>query len=129
MGVFENAKLSSAAAALLTSASWLLGGYDEALITLTIFIALDFITGVARAGKDRELTSNRLLLGLVKKLSFFALIILAVRLEMMIDAPLRELVIFFLIANEGLSILANLSSLGVPIPEALKNALESMRKA
>lgn len=45
-----------------------------------------------------------------------------------IPALCRSLVVCFYIANEGLSILENTGEAGVPIPTALKDALEQIRK-
>ena len=37
-------------------------------------------------------------------------------------------VIFFFLANEGLSVIENLGLMGLPMPEALKNAFLELRK-
>lgn len=41
---------------------------------------------------------------------------------------IRTLVIYYFVANEGLSIIENLSLAGVPIPKNLKKALKALRK-
>jgi phage-related holin len=41
---------------------------------------------------------------------------------------IRTLVIYYFVANEGLSIVENLSIAGIPIPKGLKNALKVIRK-
>ena len=38
----------------------------------------------------------------------------------------RTLVAYFYIANEGISLLENISNLGVPIPNKIKTALEQL---
>ncbi len=40
----------------------------------------------------------------------------------------RTLVLVFIIANEGISILGNISEMGVPIPEFLKKVFERLNK-
>ena len=40
----------------------------------------------------------------------------------------RTVVIYYFVANEGLSIIENLSIAGIPIPSSLKNALKVIRK-
>ena len=40
----------------------------------------------------------------------------------------RMLVLVFIIANEGISILGNISEMGVPIPEFLKKVFERLDK-
>ena len=44
------------------------------------------------------------------------------------DGLTRTAVMFFLIANDGLSMLENLSECGLPIPDVLKQTLETFRK-
>ena len=41
---------------------------------------------------------------------------------------IRNLVIYFFVANEGISILENWGAMGLPLPKAVKNALEKLRK-
>ena len=41
-------------------------------------------------------------------------------------APLRTAVIFFYIANEGVSMLENTTAIGLPVPKALKQALAQL---
>lgn len=43
------------------------------------------------------------------------------------NEAVRSAVIFFYIANEGLSILENAGELGLPLPAALKKSLEKMQ--
>ena len=41
---------------------------------------------------------------------------------------IRTLVIYYFVANEGLSIVENLAEAGIPIPKGLKSALKVIRK-
>jgi toxin secretion/phage lysis holin len=43
-------------------------------------------------------------------------------------SAIRTAVIFFYLSNEGISILENSAHLGLPIPKALKNVLETLSK-
>ncbi len=42
--------------------------------------------------------------------------------------PLRDAVIFFYLANEGLSLIENAVVIGLPVPEILKSKLLEFRK-
>jgi phage-related holin len=42
------------------------------------------------------------------------------------DTPLRSAMIFFYLSNEGLSIIENLGTLGVPIPRRLKRLVAEL---
>ena len=109
----------------------LLGGYDKLINALITFVVIDYITGIARAFKEKKLNSYDGFMGIFKKILLFLVIVLAVVLDSLsiADEPLfRTVAIMFLIANEGLSIIENLASLDVPIPKIIKRALKSIRK-
>ncbi len=126
MGMFENLTVQSIVAIIGTAGVTLVGGADQLLITLLMFIALDFVFGLAHAASLRKLDTNKLLAGVIKKLGFLAVIVVAVRLQITLGVPVRDLAIFFLMANEGISLLEHLNALGVPIPKELSNMLGSL---
>ena len=69
--------------------------------------------------------------GLLKKVMIFVLVMVGTVVDMAIPAAnhaIRSAVIMFYIANEGLSILENAGQLGLPLPKALKNALEKIKE-
>lgn len=110
------------------SIAWLLGGWDVLLWTLTAFVILDYLTGLAKAWKQKELSSEIGFEGLVKKVMIFTLVIVANFLQQLIseNIPLREIVILFFISNEGISLLEN-AALFINIPDELRNALIQIR--
>lgn len=106
----------------------LLGGWDMALQVLVLFVALDYITGLAAAWYEKKLDSNVGMRGIAKKILLFVPVAVGYWLDIALGTEmLRSLAIFFYIANEGLSILENLSRAGVPIPAPLKAALEQLK--
>jgi toxin secretion/phage lysis holin len=40
---------------------------------------------------------------------------------------IRTLVLYYFVANEGLSIIENLGQAGLPIPKTIKNALKALK--
>lgn len=57
----------------------------------------------------------------------FILVAVGELLEKGVGIPaLREIIIMFFIANEGISIIENLIEIGLPIPENLKRALSDI---
>ena len=44
------------------------------------------------------------------------------------SGAIRTLIIYYFVANEGLSIIENLGEAGLPIPKILKNALKNLKK-
>lgn len=108
--------------------AYLLGGWDVLLWTLTAFIVLDYITGLIRAAKMKELSSEIGFWGLVRKIMIFVLVIVANLLQQLINEsiPLREIVIMFFISNEGISLLEN-ASIFIDVPNRLKDVLLQLR--
>lgn len=108
----------------------LLGGWDSALEILLIFVALDYITGIAAAYKSKTLSSSIGFEGIFKKGSIFLIVILAAQLDRITGnaaGVFRTATAFFFIANDGISILENVSEMGVKLPGLLAKALAKMR--
>lgn len=117
---------------LLTSVGiaigYFLGGFDIMMITLLVFIMIDYITGVMCAIINKKLSSKIGYKGIFKKLLIIILIGLVNLLGKSINIDgLRYVAISFYIANEGLSIIENASIIGVPIPQKIKDILKQLR--
>ena len=109
---------------------WYLGGASDFLYALVGFVAADYITGVLCAFVEHRLSSAVGARGIAKKVSIFVL----VGIGHLIDAyvlrdgeVLRTALIFFYIANEGISLIENAAALGLPVPAILRNALEKIK--
>jgi len=110
---------------------YFLGGLDGLMITLLVFIIIDYITGIFCAIQDKKLSSAVGFKGIAKKV----LILLLVGMSNILDihviksgSAARSAVTMFYLSNEGLSILENSAHLGLPVPEALKEILEQLHK-
>ena len=101
------------------------------MYALIAFVVIDYITGVIAAAVQKRLNSTVGFKGIAKKLGIFILVALGHIIDAQIlgdgDA-LRTAVIFFYLSNEGLSIIENAVAIGLPVPEALKNALAHLDK-
>ena len=114
----------------------LLGGWDTALITLVIFMAVDFITGIigAALGKSKHSWTGRLSskagwYGLAKKFCTLLIIVAAVRIDILIGTTyVRDATCIGFCVNELLSIVENTSLMGVPYPDAIKKAIDVLQK-
>lgn len=108
----------------------LLGGWDVALQVLVLFVVLDYITGLVAAYEEQNLNSRVGFRGIAKKILLFVPVAVAYWLDMLLGQEiLRNLAIFFYIANEGLSMMENLGRAGVPFPEQVQTALEQLKRA
>ena len=109
---------------------WFLGGLDGFMWALIVFVLVDYLTGVTAAAVKRELSSEIGAKGIAKKVFEFLLVGIANVLDKQIlqqGAALRTLVIFFYVANEGLSILENCTKIGLPVPKFLKKLLKQLK--
>ncbi len=118
-------------AALAGALSYLFGPWDAPIAILLCVVCLDYITGVINAAIHKTVSSAVGFSGLLKKVLIFVLVALAALLDKLVPATngaVRTAVCMFYIANEGLSILENAGSMGLPLPRALKSALEKLKK-
>ena len=102
---------------------------DGLLITLIVFMALDYLTGVMCAIADKKLSSTVGFKGICKKVFILMLVGLANIVDVHVvgsGSALRGAVICFYLSNEGLSLLENAGHIGLPIPERLKEVLEQL---
>lgn len=106
--------------------SYFLGGLDGFLYALIIMVSIDYITGVISAVVRKELSSTTGFIGILHKIVIFALVGVAHTIDLFVVKQgdvLRTAVIFYYIANEGISILENCAEIGLPVPEKLKKTL------
>ena len=113
--------------------TYLFGAFDILIQGAFMFIVLDFTTGLVKAWHNGEVSSNKSRKGLLKKTMFLSMILIGHWLDkasLISDNGMsfRTLVLVFIIANEGISILENISEMGVPIPGFLKKVFERLDK-
>ena len=122
--------INTVLAAIATATVYLIGGFDVALICLLIAIALDYVSGIIKAYIKKELSSSIGVKGILKKVGVLIVVMLATLIDRVTGetGAVRTLVIYYFVANEGLSILENLGAAGVPIPAKLKKALKALKK-
>jgi toxin secretion/phage lysis holin len=108
---------------------WFLGGVDGFLYALIAFVVLDYATGLMVAIVRHEVSSEIGARGIFKKVLIFILVGLAhvVDLYVLNDGEaLRMAVAFFYLANEGLSVIENAVSLGLPVPDAFRRVFAQL---
>jgi len=114
----------------------LFGGWDAAMVTLVIFMAVDYATGLMVAGifhksKKTEhgaLESRAGWKGLCRKGLSLAVVLVGYRLDLVMGSNfIRDAVVIGFIVNEVISITENAGLMGVPIPEAITRAIEVLK--
>ena len=122
-------KLELAFAAFGGFIGWFLGGFDGFLYALVVFVVMDYFTGVLAAGVKKELSSEVGFKGIAKKVCIFVLVGIANIVDTQVihdGAAIRTAVIFFYLANEGISILENSTVIGLPVPQKLREMLQQL---
>lgn len=105
-------------------------GWDMALKTLLIAMAIDYITGVIAAylNPAMQLNSSKGFKGILKKVMELCLIALAYQLSLYLHVEILYTgITCAYLANEGLSIVENAAKAGVPIPKKLRDTLEQLK--
>ncbi len=110
---------------------WFWGGLDGFLYTLIAFVTADYLTGVMCAIVDRKLSSNIGFRGIFRKVLIFILVGIGHIIDSQLlnnGGVLRTVIIFFYLSNEGISVLENAATLGLPIPPRIKEVLNQLSK-
>ena len=118
------------ASTLLTTIVYYLGGLDMALKTLLILMVLDYITGICKSIVNKKVNSIIGLKGIIKKVGYLILVALSFLLDGVVGdtGAIRNLVVYFFVANEGISILENWGAMGLPLPSKILEVLEQLKK-
>ncbi len=115
--------------------AWLFGGWDAAFVALFICIAIDYISGSILAlvfHKSNKTASGAYnsaygLKGLCKKCLMLLFVAVGVQADRILGADyVRDAICIGFSVNEILSITENLGHAGVPMPKAVKDALEQL---
>jgi len=114
-----------------------LGGWDAALQTLVVFMAMDFATGLMAAGifkkskgaENGALSSRKGFKGLARKCVQLFFVIIGHRLDTTLGTDfVRTAVIIAYTANETISIAENAGLMGMPLPIPIKKALDVLNE-
>lgn len=121
----------------------LISYFNILLIPILVLIAvmlIDYITGLTSAYRNGELKSKTGLIGILKKVSYLVLVAVGGVVDYLICSGLATagfdfgvtyccglIVCVWLIINELISILENLSELGTPIPKFLVNIVHRLK--
>ena len=113
-----------------------LGGWDNAVVTLIIFMVIDYAMGliVAAVFKNSEKSENGGLssrvcwIGLARKVMTLLFVIIANRLDVLIGTDyIRTGVIISFCASDLISICENAGLMGVPLPSVITKAIDILK--
>lgn len=115
----------------------LFGGWDSALVTLVIFMVVDYVSGFIVAAvfhKSKKTESGSLKSsvgwkGLCKKFMILVIVVISYRLDMAIGTEyIRTMVILGFMANELISLVENAGLMGLPLPAVITKAVDILQK-
>ena len=105
----------------------LFGGWDAALATLVIFMAIDYVTGLIVAGVFHN--SGKTENGALESRAGWKVVLVACRLDLITGTNfIRDAVVIAFVANETISIVENAGLMGINIPPAITAAIEVLKK-
>ena len=134
---------SALRAIIATAAAALAVCLQQLAIPVTVLLVVmlaDYGSGIAKAAVNRTLCSRTGLQGILKKLGYLAVVGVGLVTDYVIGQAASTLgvewgatyaigllVTFWLIVNELISILENVSELGVPMPAFLQKAIDRLK--
>lgn len=108
----------------------ILGESPKTLYALLFLVALDYVTGVCVAIRDKKISSKVGAKGIASKIMIFAMVSLSAIIDCFLvgdGTALCSITILFYCANEIFSILENASRFGIPMPKKLTKFLEEFK--
>lgn len=115
----------------------LFGGWDTALATLLMFMAIDYASGLVVAGVFHKsnksdtgaLESRAGWKGLCRKCMSLLFVLIAHRLDLALNINyIRDAVILGFMTNELISIVENAGLMGIPLPSVITKAIDVLTK-
>lgn len=114
----------------------LVGGFDYTLKAMILLMVIDILCGVVCAGffkvskyDKKGITSNALFKGILRKITALMLVAIAVVIDNVLGIDyVRNGVVIYFIATEGISVLENMISIGIPVPKVILRLLENIKE-
>lgn len=105
-----------------------MGGHDTLAHVLIMLMLFDYGSGIIGAFLNKKLNSKVGFTGIAKKVLILVTVAVAVEVNKLFpDVAIRDFVIYFYIANEGISILENVCKF-IPVPDKMKAYFEQLRE-
>lgn len=110
---------------VMSSIAYLLGGVDNLVNALAVFMIFDYVTGLMSAYYTDSVNSFKAYKGLAKKSGMISFVVIANQLDIITGGSgfLRDAMIMILIGTEGISIVENGKKMGIQPPGVLTETL------
>ena len=116
-----------------------LGGWNPVLSLLIILMLVDLITGFSLAVINKEVSSSKMRLGILRKFITFVMIFIGYRFDLVMIDSLGALPVMWGISlsakmfitvyfcfEENISVIENCANLGIPVPKWLRSILKQV---
>lgn len=110
------------------------------LIIMLIAMAIDYITGLIKAYMQKELSSKKGMIGILKKFAYILVVVVGIIADYLcklfiaefdinftFTIPIALLLAIWLTINELISILENLNAINVPMPKFLQTLISKLK--
>lgn len=110
--------------------SFLIGGIDELFMVFFVIMCVDLVTGILKAINLNVFSANQMKNGIIKKMAYILALIVVSQLDLILgdEYGVRSMALFTFIANETMSIIANIEDLGVEFPKFITVIIDALRK-
>ena len=107
------------------------------MMTLIIFMAIDYISGLIVAGVFKKSTKTETgalesrtgFKGICRKFMMIIFVVIGHRTDLLLGSTyIRDTVAIAFIVNELISIVENAGLMGIPIPAVISNAIDVLKK-
>ena len=130
LAIMDNTNTNSGALAFLCAIlSWFLGEFDGPFKVILTLAIVDYALGTIGATLEHKLSSRGAFEWTSRKVIMFLFIGVAQVIGRELGGvflQMRDIVIYFYIANEGISIIENADRAKVPVPEILKKIFKQL---
>lgn len=136
----KDTSIKALIAAICGGLSAYFGVIGVPLVVLFAAMCIDYLTGMTKAWVTGELSSRVGVLGIVKKVGYLVTVCVAGIIDWLLISGLKQvgisislsyfmglMVTIWFIVNECISILENLSTLGVPLPAFLTSIIHRLK--
>ncbi len=110
--------------------SYILGGIDKHLILFITIIISDFLTNFCLAFYNKTIKKFINRKTVIKYLGYILILIFASVIDIIMQNTnmIRNTLIYFFIANEGMNIMENWSKMGLPLPHKIFTILNELKE-
>jgi len=131
--LFSDITIKAICSTLCTCLSWLVGGYDMALLAIFVLMIADLALGITLALRDGTYNNPRVVRGFLKFILYGVVVAVSNMVDITIEqgnfpavlAKFREFVVFWFAVTEFISITKHLTRMGVRIiPKKLVERLQ-----